>query len=182
MVRTAGLEPAQPFSRGILSPLRLPFRHVREHDILPRHISALLPCVNEQEKDDNVAGFEARSRLSGRCECAWGRFARDSTCSTCSVALDGMDLAGPAPTRRKMKCLQQSLRFASVSWLRPWWRCSICKHRTGPSLAASLPMKRHRSMIQASDAVAEVPVCRAGHIEWRRQEAGTASANSKDAR
>jgi hypothetical protein len=29
LVRTAGLEPAQPFSRGILSPLRLPFRHVR---------------------------------------------------------------------------------------------------------------------------------------------------------
>jgi hypothetical protein len=30
MVRTAGLEPAQGFPQGILSPLRLPFRHVRE--------------------------------------------------------------------------------------------------------------------------------------------------------
>jgi hypothetical protein len=29
MVRTAGLEPAQGFPQGILSPLRLPFRHVR---------------------------------------------------------------------------------------------------------------------------------------------------------
>ena len=56
MVRTAGLEPAQPFGRGILSPLRLPFRHVRQHDILPRHISVLLPCVNEQEEDANQAG------------------------------------------------------------------------------------------------------------------------------
>jgi hypothetical protein len=30
LVRTAGLEPAQGFPQGILSPLRLPFRHVRE--------------------------------------------------------------------------------------------------------------------------------------------------------
>ena len=30
MVRTAGLEPAQGYPQGILSPLRLPFRHVRE--------------------------------------------------------------------------------------------------------------------------------------------------------
>jgi hypothetical protein len=29
LVRTAGLEPAQGFPQGILSPLRLPFRHVR---------------------------------------------------------------------------------------------------------------------------------------------------------
>jgi hypothetical protein len=29
VVRTAGLEPAQGFPQGILSPLRLPFRHVR---------------------------------------------------------------------------------------------------------------------------------------------------------
>jgi hypothetical protein len=56
MVRTAGLEPAQPFGRGILSPLRLPFRHVRQHDILPRHISVLSPCVNEQEEDAKQAG------------------------------------------------------------------------------------------------------------------------------
>src|SRR5258706_12941437 len=34
LVRTAGLEPAQPFSRGILSPLRLPFRHVRRASFL----------------------------------------------------------------------------------------------------------------------------------------------------
>ena len=31
LVRTAGLEPAQGFPQGILSPLRLPFRHVREN-------------------------------------------------------------------------------------------------------------------------------------------------------
>jgi hypothetical protein len=30
LVRTAGLEPAQGYPQGILSPLRLPFRHVRE--------------------------------------------------------------------------------------------------------------------------------------------------------
>jgi hypothetical protein len=30
LVRTAGFEPAQGFPQGILSPLRLPFRHVRE--------------------------------------------------------------------------------------------------------------------------------------------------------
>jgi hypothetical protein len=29
LVRTAGFEPARDFSQGILSPLRLPFRHVR---------------------------------------------------------------------------------------------------------------------------------------------------------
>ena len=29
MVRTEGLEPSQPYGQGILSPLRLPFRHVR---------------------------------------------------------------------------------------------------------------------------------------------------------
>jgi hypothetical protein len=29
LVRTAGLEPARGFPQGILSPLRLPFRHVR---------------------------------------------------------------------------------------------------------------------------------------------------------
>jgi hypothetical protein len=33
LVRTAGLEPAQGFPQGILSPLRLPFRHVRGADI-----------------------------------------------------------------------------------------------------------------------------------------------------
>ena len=29
MVRMAGIEPARPFGQGILSPLRLPFRHIR---------------------------------------------------------------------------------------------------------------------------------------------------------
>ncbi len=29
MVRMAGLEPARPCGQGILSPLRLPFRHIR---------------------------------------------------------------------------------------------------------------------------------------------------------
>ena len=69
MVRTAGLEPAQPFSRGILSPLRLPFRHVREDDISPRHISLLLPRVNEQEEDDKGADSW---RNSGRGLCEHG--------------------------------------------------------------------------------------------------------------
>src|SRR5208282_3686201 len=32
LVRTAGLEPARGFPQGILSPLRLPFRHVRGAD------------------------------------------------------------------------------------------------------------------------------------------------------
>ena len=77
VVRTAGLEPAQPFSRGILSPLRLPFRHVREHDISPRHISLLLPCVNEQEEDDNEADSW---RNPGGAPRSFG----------------GMDVAGPA--------------------------------------------------------------------------------------
>ena len=35
LVRTEGLEPSQPFGQGILSPLRLPFRHVRTVKNIP---------------------------------------------------------------------------------------------------------------------------------------------------
>ena len=82
LVRTAGLEPAQPFSRGILSPLRLPFRHVRKsrksvHFQWCCRVLALLTALCLQFDLRTLARFFARSTASYNptpaIELSWSR-------------------------------------------------------------------------------------------------------------
>jgi hypothetical protein len=63
---------------------------------LPRHISALLPCVNEQEEDDNGAGssaIQAERALQMRSGAGLIR-RRIRMRSKCSISLGGTALAG----------------------------------------------------------------------------------------
>ena len=51
LVRTAGLEPARGFPQGILSPLRLPFRHVRAaHPKAVRAAALVAPAARASKR------------------------------------------------------------------------------------------------------------------------------------
>jgi hypothetical protein len=49
-VRTAGLEPAQGYPQGILSPLRLPFRHVRGANKTEQSITKKIKSLATNER------------------------------------------------------------------------------------------------------------------------------------
>src|SRR5262249_46599573 len=77
LVRTAGLEPARGFPQGILSPLRLPFRHVRVQGLVPngvgilaqkllRRAARLLPTT---PRAGSVGGTQARCPTERRSRC-----------------------------------------------------------------------------------------------------------------
>jgi hypothetical protein len=76
MVRTAGLEPAQGFPQGILSPLRLPFRHVRDahtHTMFADAHSHTMPAKVSAEIDHSTSterSAGAANRRVLRCSAA----------------------------------------------------------------------------------------------------------------
>jgi hypothetical protein len=59
MVRTEGLEPSRPYGQGILSPLRLPFRHVRGADAYST--SALSALAQRRRPDPAILQGRRRS-------------------------------------------------------------------------------------------------------------------------